>query len=144
MDNNTPSWFSYDGRYTRAQFWPRYLLSALIVGVIMALIAPVLTDPYTYYTVQFGIIIIITAPLLIKRMHDRGHCGALIWIQYALGYAMCIHNEMSRGNLTDSVMTIALAMLGTSFTLFIVILVRLCRDSQKGTNQYGPSSKYPD
>lgn len=144
MNNNTPSWFSYEGRYTRAQFWPRLLIASFIIGVIMALIAPVLTNPYAYYTVQFGVIIMITAPLLTKRMHDRGHSSAIIWIQYALGYAMCFTEEMTRGNVTDTVMTIALAMLGTSFALSIVILVRLCRDSQKGTNQYGPSSKYPD
>lgn len=142
--NNTPSWFSYKGRYTRAQFWPRYLLSILIIGVIMHLLTPALTNPYMYYTALFGVVIVLAAPLLIKRMHDRGHSSAIIWIQYALGYAMPISNEMSRGNLTTAVMIMAMTMLGLSIVLFFIILVRLCRDSEKGTNKYGPSSKYPD
>lgn len=192
-----PGWFSYSGRYTRAQFWGKWLVCILILVVISHIIRLILGVDHAQTVIRGGcmesdisrliyqmyVLTIITyielivytlllLPLLVKRLHDIGMptivaVGVWVLIQ-GLGFVEVsatiidsLKNTLSRESLDlmyDDTKELDLMYydaerkmqgLEQTYTIIrgcigIVMLIVLCLDSQKGTNLYGPSSKYPD
>lgn len=200
-----PGWFSYSGRYTRAQFWGKWLVCILILVVISHIIrlflgvdlaqtiiirggcvesisyqmdcfiSHIISQMYVLTIITYIELIVYTLlllPLLVKRLHDIGMptivaVGVWVLIQ-GLGFVEVsatiidsLKNTLSGESLDlmyDGTKELELMYydaerkmqgLEQTYTIIrgcigIVMLIVLCLDSQKGTNLYGPSSKYPD
>ena len=173
-----PGWFSYSGRYTRAQFWGKWLVCILILGVISHIIGlslgedlaktiirggsmdSIISQMYVLTIIEIIVYTLLLLPLLVKRLHDIGMptivaVGVWVLIQ-GLGFVEVsatidtLENMVNSESL-DSMLAAERKMQGIEQTytiirgcIGIVMLIVLCLDSQKGSNLYGPSSKYPD
>lgn len=173
-----PGWFSYSGRYTRAQFWGKWLVCILILGVISHIIGlslgedlaktiirggsmdSIISQMYVLTIIELIVYTLLLLPLLVKRLHDIGMptivaVGVWVLIQ-GLGFVEVsatidtLENMVNSESL-DSMLAAERKMQGIEQTytiirgcIGIVMLIVLCLDSQKGSNLYGPSSKYPD
>lgn len=111
----------FDGRARRAEFWQFSLINALVQCLLQGIYATaVLISPMFGFLVMLVYVVYAFAQILpdlgvqIRRLHDIGHSG------WALCWAF-------------------LPLLGP-----FIIFYFMCKDSQHGTNQYGPSEKYPD
>lgn len=173
-----PGWFSYSGRYTRAQFWGKWLVCILILGVISRIIGlslgedlaqtiirggsmdSIISQMYVLTIIEIIVYTLLLLPLLVKRLHDIGMptivaVGVWVLIQ-GLGFVEVSATIDSLENMVnseslDSLLAAERKMQGIEQTytiirgcIGIVMLIVLCLDSQKGSNLYGPSSKYPD
>ena len=189
-----PGWFSYSGRYTRAQFWWKWLIAIFLLGVIFQLVSiAILEDLYNArgrldsatYGSQFDCVIygriidsalsqlivlivveivvytLLLLPLLVKRLHDIGMSTIVavgVWVvlqgvKIAEAAAIFeVSNDIDKYGVSYSSLMGATVKMQENMQTFTVIqgiiglamLFILCKDSQKGTNLYGPSSKYPD
>jgi uncharacterized membrane protein YhaH (DUF805 family) len=127
----TQRYADFGGRARRTEFWFYTLFNFIIY---MVLYVPwywsKLTSgthsilPSGWALVLFGVWLIYCVALLrptlsiqIRRLHDTGRSGW--WV--LLGYIPCVN-----------------------FIGSFVLLWFFCEDSQPGTNQYGPSPKYPN
>ena len=173
-----PGWFSYSGRYTRAQFWGKWIVCTLILGVISHIIGlslgedlaktiirggsmdSIISQMYVLTIIELIVYTLLLLPLLVKRLHDIGMptivaVGVWVLIQ-GLGFVEVsatidtLENMVNSESL-DSMLAAERKMQGIEQTytiirgcIGIVMLIVLCLDSQKGSNLYGPSSKYPD
>lgn len=173
-----PGWFSYSGRYTRAQFWGKWLVCIVILGVISRIIGlslgedlaktiirggsmdSIISQMYVLTIIEIIVYTLLLLPLLVKRLHDIGMptivaVGVWVLIQ-GLGFVevsatIDILENMVNSESLDSMLAAERKMQGVEQTytiirgcIGIVMIIVLCLDSQKGSNLYGPSSKYPD
>ncbi len=78
-------------------------------------------------------------PIAVKRAHDIGHKGTIVLASYSIYVVIityCINfGYLGWGPLVFTIGNIPLTLYG---------LILLFKDSQKGTNKYGTSTKYPD
>ena len=158
-----PGWFSYSGRYTRAQFWWKYITVGVISGIVGGILPffyidfpaliresirtgddPVIVFPAEFYMVlvPFSVICIsITLPLLVKRFHDINVSGwvpfVIVLITNVVAYMQVVGME-NPSPVRDALLNLV------SFACTVPMLIFLCKDSTRGTNTYGPSCKYPD
>ena len=82
----------------------------------------------------------------VRRLQDTNKPGVLAWIMYGIMafWALTIFLAvLSTTSFTITLGTISSLLLILNGILSIVIIVFCCMDSQPGTNQYGPSEKYP-
>ncbi len=140
-----------DGRSRRSEFWWT-VLAVFICNIVLAFI------PYVG-TILSVCLMVAMIPLMIRRCHDAGsECRTLIYVAVACSAATTIlgmiqgiladkalkHLDMSAANLHDT-LRIPLILLGlVSLVVGIYLLIKFVQDSQPGTNQWGPSPKYPD
>ncbi len=173
-----PGWFSYSGRYTRAQFWGKWLVCGLIlvvgfrdVGLSLGedlaqtiirggSMDSIISQMYGLRIIELIVFTLFMLPLLVKRLHDIGMPTIVavgVWVLIrGLGFVevsvtIDILESMVNSESLDSMLAAERKMQGfeQTYTIIrgcigIVMLIVLCLDSQKGTNLYGPSSKYPD
>lgn len=166
-----PGWFSFKGRYTRAQFWGRYLLAVIVYSIF----APVVLTPSfssLYLSIaelgdtdklllvstiallaEAALTTALYIPLMVKRFHDFGQSAATpltLWGIFELihisaetwGLALAVNSQdMEAIAIGDKYYEYALIL---RIVLVLVLLGIMLRDSQRGTNKYGPSTKYPD
>lgn len=118
----------FEGRSRRQEYWMFQLFNILALfamsalgGIAMA-ISPkfgvVLFLPFTLY---FLAAIIPAIAVSVRRLHDTGRSGWLLLLFVGLGLIPLV-----------------------GFVSAIVQIVFMCQDSLPGTNQYGPSPKYPN
>ncbi len=173
-----PGWFSYSGRYTRAQFWGKWLVCIVILGVIFRIIGlslgedlaktiirggsmdSIISQMYVLTIIEIIVYTLLLLPLLVKRLHDIGMptivaVGVWVLIQ-GLGFVevsatIDILENMVNSESLDSMLAAERKIQGVEQTyniirvcIGIVMLIVLCLDSQKGSNLYSPSSKYPN
>lgn len=178
-----PGWFSFKGRYTRAQFWNRFIPAAVIFGLITSKITSPFVESFAATTLDNGdtgtllitsalmmlaeniIVTMLYLPLMVKRFHDFGYSAKTPSILWGLHIIINIAAEMWMVCLSVELMEVAqqsseIAMqvatdfeakaeyyqytLGLRVIIILILLGLMCRDSQRGTNKYGPSTKYPD
>lgn len=173
-----PGWFSYSGRYTRAQFWGKWLVCKLILGVISLIIGlslgedlaktiirggsmdSIISQMYVLTIIETIVYTLLLLPLLVKRLHDIGMptivavgvWGLILGLEFVeVGATIDILENMVNSESLESMLAAEQKIQGVEQTyniirgcIGIVMLIVLCLDSQKGTNLYGPSSKYPD
>jgi len=173
-----PGWFSYSGRYTRAQFWGKWLVCNLILGVISLIIGlslgedlaktiirggsmdSIISQMYVLTIIEIIVYTLLLLPLLVKRLHDIGMPTIVavgVWgLIQGLGFVevsatIDILENMVNSESLESMLAAERKIQGVEQTyniirvcIGIVMLIVLCLDSQKGSNLYGPSSKYPD
>lgn len=105
---------TYQGRATRKEYWMAMLGYYLIIGLLIGLLS-VESQAVIYIALcVFLLLTLVILPLHCRRLHDIGWSGRWLMIQFV------------------------------PYIGDIALLILICRDSQRGTNKYGPSEKYPD
>lgn len=109
----------FKGRSTASAYWMVQLVLFLIglaIGILAALVGTI--DAVSIAVGIWGLftlaIILPSIALTVRRLHDTGKSGWFFLISLI------------------------------PYVGGIAIIVLCCMDSQKGTNQWGPSEKYPD
>ncbi len=141
---------NFKGRARRSEYW-WFILAVgiatfvvrLIFGLFGGMFGAILTDLVTLCG-SFAM-----TGVLIRRLQDTNKPGILGWIQFGL-HAIIVIIGFFIAIKSNSDPFAALSMLGYTtlpaillLIIGIVNLVFCCMDSQPGTNQYGPSEKYP-
>ena len=138
-----------EGRSRRSEFWWT-MLALFIVNIILAFI------PFGW--ILSLILWVCTIPLQCRRLHDIGKGNTMIYIYsgvYVLTLILSKYQsylaekawkslDFSAASTHDS-LVIPMIIVGlAALVLGIILLIWFVKDSQPGTNQYGPSPKYPD
>jgi uncharacterized membrane protein YhaH (DUF805 family) len=156
---------TFTGRSRRSEFWYVYLFQFLL-----SLVFSLVGATQLYYLVSI-VLIVPTFALQCRRLHDIGKSGQLIWLQvlstvffyvclfylivymiYNVPEVLTVYREQGIDvsvfqsfypilNIPGSVILIFFLV---AVAIWIMFLVFNCTDSNKGTNKYGPSQKYPD
>jgi uncharacterized membrane protein YhaH (DUF805 family) len=172
-----PGWFSYSGRYTRSQFWKRWLPVSFLTFIVTRAVGVYvgnklaisveesgetdgfLTQIWMFSILETVVMTVLLLPLFVKRLHDVSIStvsAVVIWsvVQiigfvelYVIGPDL---ENIVRAETLQEILNAAGAMNDTVMlcdvirvVLGIILLVIMCRDSYRGTNEYGPSMKYP-
>ena len=141
----TPS--LYGGRFTRAQYFWRMLAAVLIIGILSHMIQVSLHSANGYRSYMKDVMIVnlivdtlamvfVYWPIAIKRAHDIGYSGTFVVFLSIIGLLiqLLLYAAPDLGVVLSVVMLIPNLIYG---------LILLFRDSQKGRNAYGDSTKYP-
>ena len=143
----------YGGRFTREQFLLYTVIGVFlytVIGIVFCMPpeeemmrAPNSIVRFHQETMLLGlifdtpVIIFYSLPLAIKRAHDIGHKGTFVTalvIMNLFARVLCVISYNS------GIILIYLLLIPN----FIYGLFLLFKDSEKGTNEYGTSIKYPD
>lgn len=141
---------NFKGRARRSEYWWFVLavgiatfVLRLIFGLFGGMFGAVLSDLIT-----LGGSFAMTG-VLIRRLQDTNKPGILGWIQFGLHAIIVIIGLFIAIKANNDPLG-ALSMLGYTtlpaillFIIGVVNIVFCCMDSQPGTNQHGPSEKYP-
>lgn len=123
----------YGGRFTRAQFWKYYFagfFALVLLGFVLGDVYPFFVS--VLYTVFYCV------PIDVKRAHDLGFSAK--WPIVANIIFFAIETVQEYGLVSHSVLDEVIY-----WVIAVPYLIWLgFSDSQKGTNQYGASVKYPD
>ena len=117
----------FSGRSTRQEYWSMSLAAFILFFVCGIGVGIVETDG----NALGALLLLISVPgtlaliipywaVVVRRLHDIGWSGFVAIGLFLLG---CIE--------------------GLNVIAFILFIIIGCIDSQRGTNQYGPSEKYP-
>ncbi len=166
-----PGWFSFKGRYTRAQFWGRYLLAVIGYGIfanvvlyqrLQSLYQSIADSGDTDKLILISTIVVLAEvaltttlyiPLMVKRFHDFGRSAATPLTLWGINELINISAETWLLTLVVNSQDMEAIAIGDKYyeyalilriVLVLVLLGIMLRDSQRGTNKYGPSTKYPD
>ena len=102
---------TFSGRARRSEYW-YFVLMTMIVEFVLSLLSVVLGDLAVILSGIWGLAVLVpTLAVVWRRLHDIGKSGAWYFI-------------------------FLVPLVG-----WIILLVFLCKDSQPGENQYGPSPK---
>lgn len=111
----------FSGRATRAEYWGYGLFCTLVIGIPVYILAIALSggdlESPIFNILIFALDCALLLPGLgvnVRRLHDTGRSGWML----LLGL---------------------IPLVGA-----IILLVFACLDSERGTNKYGPSEKYPE
>ena len=122
-------------------YWTRLLLLGILFG--FPLIAYVATHPnMDQRNVSLSSMVIslpfwlIFLSMLIRRLHDIGNRGMLVWVAFGVGMFNSLQLALS-GDIAGISAVIA-------YILEIILFILCCFDSEKKTNEWGPSPKYGD
>ena len=138
---------NFKGRARRSEFW--WPMLAIGVGsMILNAIFTAIGGKFGYFMVFVLYLAVCAAGLsvTVRRLQDTNKPGVLAWIMYGIMafWALTIFLAvLSTNSFTLTLGTISSILLILNGILTIVVLVFCCMDSQPGSNQYGPSEKYP-
>ena len=155
----------FTGRSRRQEYW-YVVLFTFLVGVFFSL-----TGLSVLSSIASLVFFIPNLALQCRRLHDIGKSGHWIWldiaaslvsvllviymIMYMIVYIPGMIDELETQGIDKSdlyqfysIVDIPSALIIFLFIFWIAVkitfLVWNCTDSDRGTNQYGPSNKYPD
>jgi len=109
----TENYANFSGRARRAEYWWFYLFTIVTMVVLFVLGAAILGDAGIFLAI-IGILALFVPSLAVtvRRLHDTGKSGWYYFVSLI------------------------------PFVGGIILIVFLATDSERGTNQYGPSPKY--
>lgn len=134
----------YGGRFTRADYWGYTLYGVIFAAAVEyflggTLIGSIITLLY---------VILYALPITVKRCHDIGESGFMVLPFITppfciLLFAFCLLG-LGGVNSLDALSSLFLVTVVFATVFGLALTFKLgFEDSQKGTNQYGPSTKYP-
>lgn len=156
---------TFDGRSRRSEFWYAMLFQFIVGFVVSIFQLPVVSNLISL------LFFIPNLALQCRRLHDIGRSGHWIWTQVLAGVFAIVallylvvfvivnvpdvretYIKMgidvtafySYAGLLNIPGLVIVVMVLAAIAIGIMFLVFNCTDSQKGTNEYGPSQKYPD
>ena len=138
------------GRSRRSEFWWAMLavgVGGAIVGLILGLIPGIGIWLKSIVNVA---VVILTVPLMMRRLHDAGKSDGLVKAYVILFIATIIlgivayyaARSLALGlmSITGILSTIA----GLGGLVVAIILIVYCVQDSEGPNKFGPSPKYPE
>lgn len=155
----------FSGRSRRQEYW-YVVLFTFLLDIFLAI-----SGLSTLSSLVSILFIIPNLALQCRRLHDIGKSGHWIWLNiaanimfvlslmyvviYFVAYIPEMHTELTHQGLDPSIFYSLYPLLdipgwGIAAMVIIAIAVKItflvfnCTDSDHGTNQYGPSQKYPD
>ena len=144
-------YFDFKGRAQRAEYW-WWTLFVVIASIVLAILDGIffgsgVTDPEPLGNIFSLATFIPGLAVAWRRMHDIDKSGwwnflALVPVVLTVSAFYPLLSGRSMDDLGGGALT--LIIIGTLATLVaaIYVLVLLVRDSDRGTNRYGPSPKY--
>lgn len=139
-------YFSPSGRISRSQYWLRYFVPILIIGMMLSLLQLVGGEGFQVLAGLFQLIVLWPGiALLIKRIHDRNKSGWLVWVFYGpliLGMIFTIAAFVAVA--LGSTEIAALGIISGALWIAVVIVAIWffiefgCMRGTVGVNQYGP------
>lgn len=131
----------FSGRFTRSDFWLCKMIALLLFPIVFACVSAIDYCNVTGIQVTCCIVLLLywlyNVWVEVKRLHDIGVSGALMLPVIAVGFFLTV--QTSENVFEFNGYDVALSCIGLLWMLFLGI-----KDSQKGTNKYGSSIKYPD
>jgi len=162
--------WDYKGRSTRAEVWSAFPLiplpSFIIVMALMIIISLIMILSIFVESIFYNVdtilvvissiailvssyyLIIITLSLSVRRLHDIGHSGWIVGVSFILWLFLTICNALDASleifnHLPSSIAIIMNMISMISIIVFIFVFILMLRDSQRGSNKWGHSTKYP-
>lgn len=156
---------TFEGRSRRSEFWYAMLFQFIVGFVVSMFQMPLVSNLISL------VFFIPNLALQCRRLHDIGRSGHWIWTQVLAGvfgivallYLVVfvivnipdVREEYIKmgidvtafydyAGLLNIPGLVIVVMVLAAIAIGIMFLVFNCTDSQKGTNEYGPSQKYPD
>ncbi len=153
----------FSGRSTLSAYWYWYLTNFLICWALAIIEKGFFDTPFDSTGMMSGlwsfVTLIPSLALWVRRLHDIGKSGwTILWMAIpgviTAAFA-CVWIYMSMintaaptegGEETVSVIVLIGLMIGALMVLIggIILFIYSLKDSQKGTNKWGASEKYPD
>ena len=140
-------YFSTAGRVSRSQYWLRFFLPFLLIGLALNLLQLLDYRTFSVLSSFFGLLVLWpSVALLIKRMHDRDKPGWVIWILYgpmiaAVTFTVSAFYAIGTGSISAAWTTGVTAILLwlTSIAIGFWFLIEFgCMRGTIGANRYGP------
>lgn len=154
---------SFKGRATRAEYWWFYLFTVIIsfplsILAEFAAAAATVANPSPALVLLIGIntcfalgTFLPSLAVTVRRLHDVGRSGwwlvlvpaLYVGLLFVMGVAISL--SIAHGNRVALYTLSALGIILCVSLLVLVVLLCVCllSDSRRGSNPYGPSSKYP-
>lgn len=162
----------FEGRARRSEFWYFTLFSALmmLVAIILYFAGAVFNSIILFIAGGVLTLALLTPNLAVgmRRYHDVGISGrqfVFILVLYVGLYVVGLNlmyegvmlpernmrlslddpaylDEDEANTISDRCLIVGALLWFLSFVVSIINIVFLCRDSERGTNKYGPSPKY--
>lgn len=152
-------WCDFKGRATRSEYWWFSFFSFIVNTPISLLFVPYVMGNKEMDAVGYGLLGLMTLVLviwllpalsvMIRRLHDVGRPG--VWgyllMAFNMAYQIAFYYKylwQGEGEMILSPESLWVAIfLMPYYGLNIYVMVCMFFDSQRGTNKYGPSVKYP-
>jgi len=140
---------SFDGRIGRKQFWIGFIPLVLVMTAILflSLFAVNETDQWVFRLNKFIVMLIFMYPLMalgVKRLHDRGRPGYVVWIFFIPWFLHQITNllEITGDNLNLNSLDLIFISINLAISIWFFIDLG-CLRGERRTNQYGPDPAEP-
>lgn len=134
---------TFSGRACRSEYWYFYLFNFLI-GVVLVLLSRAV-EVFNYVRFAYSLAVFIPGiAVTVRRLHDIGKSGwtyLLVLFPIILLFVISVVAGITGGEPGITSLIIISVFAIASLVLAILFLIWLCRDSQPGTNQYGPNPK---
>ena len=140
-------YFSAAGRISRSQYWLRFFLPVLVIGIILNLLQLADGEGFKVLSGIFQLIVLWPGiAVLIKRIHDRNKSGWLVWLIYGPGIlatiftiATVIAIAADSSGAGTSLGIISGALWIAAFVIAVWFFVEFgCMRGTVGANRYGP------
>lgn len=138
-------YFSPDGRISRSQYWLRFFLPVVIIGLILGVLKAI-GAPKALPTLFQLIVFWPGIAILIKRIHDRDKSGYLVWAAYgplivAIFFGICAVIAMAMlDKVAGAVLAVIAGLSGIAVGIVgIWFFVEFgCLRGTIGVNRFGP------
>lgn len=123
---------TFSGRATRSEYWYFYLFCSLVcmaIYLVLGVIFPSVDLPSSPA-------VFLTLSISFRRMHDIGKPGWLSLVSVPCAVLIGVSFAAAQNG---SYLYLCGVIISVGFLIYYLIL--LCKDSQPGTNQYGPNPK---
>ncbi len=120
---------TFSGRARRSEYW-YFMLLNLLMSVLLGTI-PVLWTLWMIAAFVPGVAV------FVRRLHDVGKSGRSYLGLYLLAIVLCCIGVLC----CDGAGALGVLMILVGVAIFIYILILPLKDSQPGTNKYGPNPK---
>ena len=141
---------NFNGRARRSEYW-YYALMSIIISIILSLLDEVLGLKYGTKSSSgvlssiYGLLVFIPGlAVSVRRLHDIGKSGWLIFVIYAVAIVSVIFifisafaSGFSESSFGIGMIIPILLILGAA----IWLLVLFCTEGDEGENKYGPDPK---
>ena len=149
---------TFTGRARRSEYW-YFILASLLASIVISIIGLAMPSVGGILNAVFSLgILVPSLAVNTRRLHDVGKSGWLIVINYiicfltlgtlftGIGWGNLLATQTNPDAIDLNVVNIPLLAVGLGLYLIlfifgIYILILTCKDSQVGTNQYGPNPK---
>ena len=127
----------FSGRARRSEYW-YFTLFNFIVSFILGYISSIVSLVWSLVLFIPGLAV------GVRRLHDIGKSGKY-YLAFMLTYLLfSILSVVSVINYSEGLVYVTGALGIIILIMAIVIIIWFCKDSEPGTNQYGPNPKLPD